>query len=467
MTELKQALVLTGALLPGFDEAQAWPALAAYLRIDAQRLRDEVLARAPIALKESDDLARLQQLQEGAAAVGAVMEIHAVDASGSVFVLIDNVPRGPLPRRFVAQRIAAGDWPGKVRVAAVGSTQWTPFEPIVAAPTTEPAVVELELEPIVESEGEPDAGVLAPALQSGALTPIAAAPRRAPEAVVDEGEPFERLPPGDAIHAGFWRRSAAYVIDALVLLVPLMIVNVVPLLGMLIGLAGHWLYFTLQESSPAQATLGKRAMGLIVTDAVGSRLSFGRACGRYFGGILSVLTFYVGYMLAGWTERKQALHDMVADTFVVFEDVVPGFELPTTRPPMPWWGWVANVAVFVLPVALVGILAAVALPAYQDYVTRAKVIGIENDISDSRIEIAETQMSGEDCPQGSRSASSPLIALIELAGTAPACTITVTMAGVDGAPALAGETITWTYSDTGAWTCTSTADSRHLPASCR
>ncbi len=50
----------------------------------------------------------------------------------------------------------------------------------------------------------------------------------------------------------------------------------------------------------------------------------------------------IGYMLAGWTTRKQALHDMLAGTLVVFRDVQPGQPLPTVRPPMPWYGWLLN-----------------------------------------------------------------------------------------------------------------------------
>jgi uncharacterized RDD family membrane protein YckC len=80
---------------------------------------------------------------------------------------------------------------------------------------------------------------------------------------------------------------------------------------------GRWLYFALQEASAAQATVGKRALGIYVTDRQGQRIGFGRATGRYFGKILSALILFIGFMMAGWTERKQALHDMLADTLVV------------------------------------------------------------------------------------------------------------------------------------------------------
>jgi uncharacterized RDD family membrane protein YckC len=71
------------------------------------------------------------------------------------------------------------------------------------------------------------------------------------------------------------------------------------------------------ESSARRATLGKMALGLVVTDLEGRQLTFGRATGRYFGKILSGLICLFGYFMAGWTEKKQGLHDMLANTLVL------------------------------------------------------------------------------------------------------------------------------------------------------
>jgi uncharacterized RDD family membrane protein YckC len=87
--------------------------------------------------------------------------------------------------------------------------------------------------------------------------------------------------------------------------------------GWAISVAGQWLYFSLQESSERQATPGKRVMGIKVVDLAGRRISFGRATGRYFAKILSGLICDIGFILAGFTERKQALHDLIASTLVV------------------------------------------------------------------------------------------------------------------------------------------------------
>lgn len=84
-----------------------------------------------------------------------------------------------------------------------------------------------------------------------------------------------------------------------------------------IWLAVPWLYFALMESSKNQATLGKMALGLRVTGLDGCRISFGKATGRYFAKILSSMTLLIGYIMAAFTAKKQALHDFVAGTLVL------------------------------------------------------------------------------------------------------------------------------------------------------
>ena len=70
------------------------------------------------------------------------------------------------------------------------------------------------------------------------------------------------------------------------------------------------------ESSKFQGTIGKLALGIIVTDMEGNKISFGRATGRYFGKFVSAIILYVGFMMAGFTEKKQGLHDILASTLV-------------------------------------------------------------------------------------------------------------------------------------------------------
>ena len=79
----------------------------------------------------------------------------------------------------------------------------------------------------------------------------------------------------------------------------------------------YWLYYALMESSSRQATLGKMAVGIKVTDMNGNRINFMHATGRYFGKIISGAIFFIGYFMIIFTDKKQALHDIMAGTLVV------------------------------------------------------------------------------------------------------------------------------------------------------
>lgn len=139
-----------------------------------------------------------------------------------------------------------------------------------------------------------------------------------------------------ATYAGFWKRFAAFLIDFLITFTVGFVIGFVSaivlltassldseaaaqvqVISNLIGLVIGWLYYAVFEASALQATPGKMALGIIVTDLDGKRIGFLRATGRHFAKILSVLTLMIGYILAGLTERKQALHDMIAGCLVV------------------------------------------------------------------------------------------------------------------------------------------------------
>ena len=85
-----------------------------------------------------------------------------------------------------------------------------------------------------------------------------------------------------------------------------------------IVLGGLWLYYALLESSTWQGTVGKKALGLTVTDMEGRRVTFARATGRFFSRLITgMVPLAIGYILAGITAKKQALHDMIAGTLVM------------------------------------------------------------------------------------------------------------------------------------------------------
>jgi type II secretory pathway pseudopilin PulG len=125
------------------------------------------------------------------------------------------------------------------------------------------------------------------------------------------------------------------------------------------------------------ATPGKRLCGLYVTDTGGHRLSFGRALWRNVAALLSYATLYIGFFMAGFTGRKQALHDMLAGTIV-------------HRQPGSSAGMAIGIAVagFIV-IAIIGILAAIAIPAYQDFTFRAKTSAVYSAMSSAKVSIAE------------------------------------------------------------------------------
>lgn len=88
----------------------------------------------------------------------------------------------------------------------------------------------------------------------------------------------------------------------------------------IVAMAVQILYFTFMESSKAQATVGKMALGIKVTDLNGNKLDFGKAFVRNLCRLLSNFTFLIGYIIAAFTEKKQALHDIIAGTLVVKKD---------------------------------------------------------------------------------------------------------------------------------------------------
>jgi uncharacterized RDD family membrane protein YckC len=161
------------------------------------------------------------------------------------------------------------------------------------------------------------------------------------------GDPARQLAGDIMKYAGFWRRFFAYLIDAILFWVVFVVViggalgvtdlelsgtvgdstgqmsrpatasEDTQLLFQLGVLVLSWLYFALLESSPRQGTLGKMALGIKVTDLDGNRITFGRATGRFFAKIISGVILMIGYIMAAFTAKKQALHDIIASTLVI------------------------------------------------------------------------------------------------------------------------------------------------------
>jgi uncharacterized RDD family membrane protein YckC len=86
---------------------------------------------------------------------------------------------------------------------------------------------------------------------------------------------------------------------------------------MLISILLSWAYFSLMESSAWQGTLGKKMMGIQVTDLCGERISLGRATIRLAVKSLLSSWLFIGYIIAFFTQKRQSLHDLVAGTLVL------------------------------------------------------------------------------------------------------------------------------------------------------
>jgi uncharacterized RDD family membrane protein YckC len=99
-----------------------------------------------------------------------------------------------------------------------------------------------------------------------------------------------------------------------------------------VSLLGAWLYESLLESSSWQGSVGKKLLGLRVTDMDGYRISFGRATGRHFGKILSGMICLIGFFMIAFTEKQQGLHDLLAGTLVLSGAATPE---PYREPPLP------------------------------------------------------------------------------------------------------------------------------------
>ncbi len=159
-------------------------------------------------------------------------------------------------------------------------------------------------------------------------------------------------------YGGFWIRFAAYLIDSIIIGIPLSILSIIififffgatgglellladssyfdyemtdaeayTIIGSYLGglaltvimsVIVYLAYFAGLHSSKWQATLGKKILGLKVTDLAGNRISFWRALGRYFAMSFISGILLIGYIVAAFTEKKQSLHDLIAGTVVV------------------------------------------------------------------------------------------------------------------------------------------------------
>ncbi|MGJ4729126.1 RDD family protein [Luteimonas sp. SDU101] len=293
----------------------------------------------------------------------------------------DHARQGPVDAASLVRLRLQGRLGWDTLVWRDGMADWQPMRDFAA----ELAQADDRAPPLPTS---PTADPVAAAGAAAAVDP--ASPYAPPAAAVSASGAV--VAGGEVVHAGFWKRFAAMVIDGLVtavaswaIQIPLLLMAgaagamggdlfgtggslAIVLLSYGVGLLVPLLYFAWMHSAPGQASLGKLAVGIKVCRGNGERISFARAFWRYaayfatvvfsfgLGGLVSALT-------TGLAERRQALHDMICDTLVVdrwaFTDRpdLQRRELGTVT-------WVILViGLVLLGLLLLGIVAAIAIPA--------------------------------------------------------------------------------------------------------
>ncbi len=252
--------------------------------------------------------------------------------------------QGPLSADELAQRFHQGKLRLDTLVWRDGMAEWQPLRDFTAELALHQTPAETFYTPVEPAAAGTPAGPAAPVFgESGDAASAVGSPYAPPSAALTSDEAF--YAGGEVVYAGFWKRVAAYMIDAMVIGVATQIVQLV-VMGLFFGLnassmtnpetmfssgagilfvlalylvplAMNAAYYAAFHASSKQATLGKMAVGIKVVRTDGTRISLARGVGRFFAAMLSGLTLGIGFLMAAFTERKQGLHDMICDTLVV------------------------------------------------------------------------------------------------------------------------------------------------------
>ena len=409
--ETQFAVTLTGRVHAGVDVDQVWARAAGLLRKSPEAFLAEVRRRMPLSLKPVDEA---QARRQAEALQQAGLEVALLPEQGErVWLHHEDRVCGPLSAQWLGQALDAGSIPAQAKVRALAPTapwieasDWRAGKDLdLALDRDTPVATQIAADTAPTAADDRTAavgGAVPGTMRAGA--PIAAAPSLAAGLLPTH---YERRD----LHGGFWLRFVAAVLDWLILYAGgmfvvgfvsaaagapfILLVRWGPGLGGYAGLhvliffidmSVAWLYAALFQSSRLQASPGMLALGLRVTTLDGERIGFGRATGRYFATFLSAIILFFGYFMIGWTQRKQALHDMMAGTLVVRKqglaryraDIASGITGSAGIHPAGGISAGAIVGIvfavlFAVLVPIVAILAAIAIPAYQNYTVRAQV----------------------------------------------------------------------------------------------
>jgi uncharacterized RDD family membrane protein YckC len=276
----------------------------------------------------------------------------------TITVLKYNAPWGPFTREQIEEGLGRGDFTVKYLAHAPGLNEWLPLGEVLdyvdriagpRIPTLPPVPPPRELPPVpqpIATKPEPPVRPpLLPPFQTAFDNP--APPPIIPPVVQRPAVPPPPKPEVPWKAAPFFPRAIAFFIDCAILFVPVGILYVIGALAIeipgtwnhidhesrmqewellkrntkdlawLVAVGFGWLYGAGLESSHSQATIGKRWMGIKVTDAGGERLGFLRATGRYVAKYLSALPCFLGFIMALFSSRNLTLHDRLSGTRAV------------------------------------------------------------------------------------------------------------------------------------------------------
>ena len=204
-------------------------------------------------------------------------------------------------------------------------------------------------------------------------------------------------------YAGFFKRTAAYIIDMVIYgIVSYIIAFLFALVAFftaanpdgvgfsvvssLFTLGCYLVYYVWAESSAWQATIGKKIMGLKVTDIYGRRISFWRSLGRNFGMVISGIILLIGYLMCFWTQKKQCLHDKMAGCLVV--DNTPNQKQGCVIAVIV--AWVIFMIMFVIGIIFIG-----AIPQIQNVLDNARTAQTEMTQRQTEMEQLQERLARE------------------------------------------------------------------------
>ncbi len=292
------------------------------------------------------------------------------------------------------------------------------------------------------------------------------------------------------IFAGFWLRLVAAIIDGIIINVVFWVISFILIAGVassseegpvivasiftyILSIVGNWLYFALMESSSKQATVGKMALGLKVVDEHGERIGFGRATGRHFGKLISSLIIAIGFLMAAWTRKRQCLHDILAGSLVVrnsasAEEIASGAEAPPVTG-IAIAGVIAA-ALFVIAIPVIGIVAAIAIPQYQNYTVKAKISAAMISAEPAKAAVERYYAANEEAPATLKDAGfvatpTPTVRDISINAETSAIEIEFAFSPVDGQSIYFVPEVGDDKKIT--WTCSSDIETKLLPKSCQ